>query len=92
MLVAILIADLVFLQAAWKVLVWSTDGVVKRQDPAAMFCEGCMKQSYNTVSLQALPPNALSVGSRQSLASSRAESTQGLLSMERSSDRQVAVD
>lgn len=40
MLFSILLADLVFLQAAWKVLTWTADSFVTRGNPEAMTCQG----------------------------------------------------
>ncbi|KAK1599778.1 uncharacterized protein LY79DRAFT_586346 [Colletotrichum navitas] len=42
LLFSILLADLVFLQAAWKILTWVSDGIVARQSPEAM-----SRQSHN---------------------------------------------
>jgi hypothetical protein len=43
MLLAILIADLVFLQAAWKIFKWVAETILERRDPGAMVCDGCLK-------------------------------------------------
>jgi hypothetical protein len=45
---AIIIGDLVFLQAIWKVFIWSVDLWVTKRDHNAMLCEGCLeiKDSY----------------------------------------------
>ena len=40
--VAILVADLVFLQALWKLVTWIVGWRVKRADSQASFCEGCL--------------------------------------------------
>lgn len=40
---SILLADLVFLQALWKVLNWITMAWLERSDPHANFCQGCLK-------------------------------------------------
>ncbi|KAF0316346.1 hypothetical protein GQ607_016446 [Colletotrichum asianum] len=45
LLFSILLADLVFLQAAWKVLTWTADALVKKDNPEAMSCEGHRTQS-----------------------------------------------
>ncbi|KAK1480180.1 hypothetical protein CCUS01_00737 [Colletotrichum cuscutae] len=41
MLFSILLADLLFLQAAWKILTWIADGMVSRGNTEAMYCQGC---------------------------------------------------
>lgn len=51
MLLAILIADLVFLQAAWKIVTVVTDAVLMRQDPTAMNCERCGRGEYQEIEL-----------------------------------------
>ena len=43
----VLVADLVFLQAAWVILKWIADTVLKRQDPTAMFCPGCLESAQH---------------------------------------------
>ncbi len=62
--IAILVADLVFLQALWKVLNWSTIAWLERTDPHANFCPGCLKASDrgfelsprdSTTAIQSLP-------------------------------------
>lgn len=59
MLLAILIADLVFLQAAWALLVLVSDQIVERKDPSAMYCPGCVKSGgYNAIALGALGAKA----------------------------------
>ncbi|KAI2604658.1 hypothetical protein GGR54DRAFT_621453 [Hypoxylon sp. NC1633] len=40
MLVAVLIADLVFLQAAWKILNWTAESMVSKQDSTSIICRG----------------------------------------------------
>ncbi|KAI0394598.1 hypothetical protein F5Y17DRAFT_427399 [Xylariaceae sp. FL0594] len=45
MLLAILIADLVFLQAAWKLYSWLAVTIVTRRDPTAMSCKGSLSLS-----------------------------------------------
>ncbi|KAF5527267.1 hypothetical protein CGCA056_v000246 [Colletotrichum aenigma] len=42
---SILLADLVFLQAAWKIPTWTADALVKRGNLEAMSCEGHQTQS-----------------------------------------------
>ncbi|KAH8881958.1 hypothetical protein GQ53DRAFT_886259 [Thozetella sp. PMI_491] len=49
MLLAILIADLVFLQAAWKFLKLVTETMLEREDPGAMVCNGCMRAGNRPV-------------------------------------------
>jgi hypothetical protein len=44
MLLAILIADLVFLQAAWKLYSCIAHGIVFRRDPTATGFKGCMSK------------------------------------------------
>ncbi|KAI0528128.1 hypothetical protein F5B22DRAFT_583794 [Xylaria bambusicola] len=45
MLLAILVADLVFLQATWVVLNWIAQAITKKQYPTAMACEYCLSSS-----------------------------------------------
>lgn len=54
MLLAILIADLVFLQAAWKIFKWVAETILKRQDPGAMDCDGCLKGSSLAIGMDNL--------------------------------------
>lgn len=49
-IIAILIADLVFLKSAWTLLNWMAVWILNRQDPRAMFCEGCAKEIYQETS------------------------------------------
>ena len=43
MILAILIANLVFLQAAWRLLSLISQAMLPNADPDAMVCEGCLK-------------------------------------------------
>lgn len=78
MLIAILIADLVFLQAAWKLLTLTTEGMLNRKDPTAMFCQGCISGHYSAVNLQPIVPSASQSVKRRPIPSP-SESTQELL-------------
>ncbi|OAL25926.1 hypothetical protein AYO22_04553 [Fonsecaea multimorphosa] len=40
-LVAVIVADLVLLQAAWKLFSWITTFWLEKKDPEAKFCSGC---------------------------------------------------
>ncbi|OHE99469.1 hypothetical protein CORC01_05269 [Colletotrichum orchidophilum] len=51
MLFAILLADLVFLQAAWKILTWTADGLVSKANTEAMSCQGCQTKTLSYQSL-----------------------------------------
>lgn len=42
LIIAILVADLVFLQVAWKLLTWVATAMVERRDPQAHFATGCL--------------------------------------------------
>ena len=44
LIVAILLANLVFLSALWKIFNWLVLHSLQRQDPTTMFCAGCMLQ------------------------------------------------
>ncbi|KAL6407366.1 hypothetical protein AUP68_10197 [Ilyonectria robusta] len=46
MLLAIVLADLVFLQAAWKLLNLIAEGMLPKKDPLVNFCEGCSGTLY----------------------------------------------
>ncbi|KXH50309.1 hypothetical protein CSAL01_09265 [Colletotrichum salicis] len=52
MLFSILLADLLFLQAAWKILTWIADGLVSRGNTEAMTCQGCQARIGSYHSLQ----------------------------------------
>lgn len=52
MLFSILLANLVFLQAAWKILTWTADGLVSKGNTEAMFCQGCQAKNDSYHSLQ----------------------------------------
>jgi len=41
---SILVADLVLLQALWKILNWCTTKWLEHKDPTAKFCAGCLAQ------------------------------------------------
>jgi hypothetical protein len=47
MLIGIIVADLVFLQAAWHLLIWGTSFGLKHKNPSANLCEGCTKSRAN---------------------------------------------
>lgn len=57
MLVSVLIANLVFLQAAWRILCLVADGMVTKQDPTAMHCDGCLRGMYHGLVMENLPQN-----------------------------------
>ncbi|KAK1972815.1 hypothetical protein LY78DRAFT_687976 [Colletotrichum sublineola] len=61
LLFSILLADLVFLQAAWKILTWVSDGIVARQSPEAMFCQshGIQSEAYELVDGSKIPHRAI---------------------------------
>ena len=40
--IAVLLADLVLLQAAWKLYTFAVDQVLVRRRPSARYCEGCV--------------------------------------------------
>jgi hypothetical protein len=61
LLVAILIADLVFLQALWKVLNWITVGLLEHSDPQARFCEGCLRSSDGVHDLLPTEPGTATI-------------------------------
>ncbi|KAH8664874.1 hypothetical protein BGZ61DRAFT_462478 [Ilyonectria robusta] len=46
MLLAIVLADLVFLQAAWKLLNLIAEGMLPKKDPLVNICEGCSGTLY----------------------------------------------
>ena len=41
--IAVLVADLVFLQALWKILTWSTTMWLAHSNEKANYCEGCLR-------------------------------------------------
>ncbi|XXG95603.1 hypothetical protein Hte_001871 [Hypoxylon texense] len=43
MLIGVLMADIVFLQAAWKLLTMTAGSMASNQNPKAMFCQGCLR-------------------------------------------------
>lgn len=54
--VAVLVADLVFLQALWKILTWSTFMWLDHRDKTAKHCEGCLGMQDQALALdQELP-------------------------------------
>ncbi|TDZ25562.1 hypothetical protein Cob_v001817 [Colletotrichum orbiculare MAFF 240422] len=57
---SILVADLVFLQAAWKILAWVSDGIVARQVPDAMSCQnhGTQSEAYELIDKAKTPHRA----------------------------------
>ncbi|KAL3293938.1 hypothetical protein RB213_015246 [Colletotrichum asianum] len=42
LLCSLVLANLVFLQAAWKLLQWTAGSLVTKRDSSAMICEGCV--------------------------------------------------
>ncbi|KAH6886829.1 hypothetical protein B0T10DRAFT_442949 [Thelonectria olida] len=54
MLLAILIADLVFLQAAWKILNWVAEGMLPKDNAQVRMCEGCVAAHYQQVQMEKL--------------------------------------
>ncbi|KAK2033477.1 hypothetical protein LX32DRAFT_689995 [Colletotrichum zoysiae] len=64
---SILLADLVFLQAAWKILTWVSDGIVERQSPEAMSCQShsIQNESYELVDSSKVPHGAAEPGSEE---------------------------
>jgi hypothetical protein len=40
---AVIVGDLVLLQALWKVFIWNVDFYLKKNDSHAMLCEGCLE-------------------------------------------------
>ena len=42
--IAVLLADLVLLQAAWKLYTFGVDQVMTRMQPSAKYCEGCVEE------------------------------------------------
>ncbi|KAK1478985.1 hypothetical protein CABS01_14669, partial [Colletotrichum abscissum] len=52
MLFSILLANLVFLQAAWRILTWTADGLISKGNTEAMFCQGCQAKNGSYQSLQ----------------------------------------
>lgn len=42
LIIAVLVADLVFMNAAWKLLNWFTVAALERSDQTAHYCQGCM--------------------------------------------------
>ncbi|KAF2498475.1 hypothetical protein BU16DRAFT_295570 [Lophium mytilinum] len=45
LIIAVLVADLVFLQALWKLANLIAGKVLARQDPTGNFCEGCLQKT-----------------------------------------------
>lgn len=60
MILAILIANLVFLQAAWRLLGLIAQGMLPNADPDAMVCEGCLKGNYAMEQVSSRPVSRLS--------------------------------
>ncbi|KAH0441983.1 hypothetical protein CcaCcLH18_01843 [Colletotrichum camelliae] len=53
---SLVLANLVFLQAAWKLLQWMAGSLVTKQDPSAMACEGCMHSRSSEFLLKSSKP------------------------------------
>ncbi|KAJ9610380.1 hypothetical protein H2200_005157 [Cladophialophora chaetospira] len=90
--ISVLVADMVFLQTLYKLLMWTTTWWMKRQDHKANYCEGCKKQlpgssaQAESVALLPMPSNdrdgaksisAISVSSPPSTLAGRSESVFG---------------
>jgi hypothetical protein len=61
LLVAILIAGLVFPQALWKVLNWITVGLLEHSDRQTRFCEGCLRSSDGVHELLPTEPGTTAI-------------------------------
>lgn len=79
MMLAIVVADLVFLQAAWKILVWVLDYLVTRRNVTALYCQGRTEKVYESVVMQDLVSNK---GSELHLPGSNSSSTKQLIDEE----------
>ena len=73
--VAVLIADLVFLQALWKLFVLTTDWFFLHKRPGANDCQGCSGQSSeNGIGLRNLPYSSISAESTQTVGLDKEQS------------------
>jgi len=46
--ISVLLADLVLLQAAWKLFVLLVDKILVHRHPEARYCEGCLESQQDT--------------------------------------------
>lgn len=69
LLVAIFVADLVFLQALWNILTWITTAWTERNYSEAKFCEGCLAaMARGTYELSLTAPTDAAQGSSHALS------------------------
>lgn len=69
LIVAIVVADLVFLQALWNILTWITTAWTERNYREAKFCEGCLAaMARGTYELSLTAPTDAAQGSSHVLS------------------------
>lgn len=56
LLVSVIVADLVLLQALWKLVTWVTTAWLERRDSQANFCEGCLMLMRSEEAPPSSPP------------------------------------
>lgn len=56
LIIAILVADIVFLKLAWTILNWITVYVLQSRMPTANHCTGCIGDAMGAVTLVSVPP------------------------------------
>lgn len=56
MILSIVIANIVVLQAAWRLLNLVTQQLVAKQQDTAMFCESCQRRTYQAIDMTNLSP------------------------------------
>ncbi|KAI0189786.1 hypothetical protein EV127DRAFT_340643 [Xylaria flabelliformis] len=77
LLLAIILADLVFLQAGRKIFDWGVQAVMTRQDPTTMICAGCLaSRAGDTMEVKEVKENSYKL---ISMSSATSQQEDGLL-------------
>ncbi|CAG8959357.1 hypothetical protein HYFRA_00001255 [Hymenoscyphus fraxineus] len=75
LLLSLLIADLVFLQAGWLILNWVATWRLKNKEPSAMYCEKCVTAEQDSSTIELVEDKTIKSGGRTMY---RALSSRGL--------------
>ncbi|VUC20406.1 unnamed protein product [Clonostachys rosea] len=79
MLVSILLTNLVFLQAAWKLLNLISEGIMWQTGSRVDICQGCISRGYQDVHPEGLELRGMPIAGERSSTLTGDESTQNLL-------------
>ncbi|MCJ1469000.1 hypothetical protein MMC07_007632 [Pseudocyphellaria aurata] len=92
LLVSIFVADLVLLQAVWKILNWATTAWTERNQHQAKFCEGCLAtMARGTYGLSSTAPANVSQESSHVLSEMSVTSPRGSLREHHGSESRLSL-